>query len=314
MKSLLTFQDVSKNYSVVQALDEVSFTIDKGEIFGYIGPNGAGKTTTLKIIVGLIRDFTGQYTINNMKMPENIRELHKFVGYLPQNPAFQEWRTVSHALLTFARLSGLARDSAEQKVNEVLNLLGVEEYRKKKISELSGGTIQKIGLAQALIHNPELLVLDEPLSGLDPLSRKNVKAILKDLSSKGVTVIFSSHILSDVQDIADKIAIINFGNLKTVASLNELEEKFRSSGHINVRLDDSSFKKDMLKDLKYIKDINNSDESLINISLVPGTETSTAIHQIFEKLGDSGCKIMSITPAVPSLDDLYMKYVREDES
>ena len=154
-------------------------------LFRSIGPNGAGKTTTIKIIVGLLKDFSGDYHFKNIKMPKNITEVSQMLGYLPQGVAFHEWRTVDQALKTFGRLSGLEKEEIEQQINILLELLDLSNVRYKKISKLSGGMIQKVGLAQALLHNPKLLILDEPLSGLDPVGRFEVKSFIKKLSEKG---------------------------------------------------------------------------------------------------------------------------------
>lgn len=166
--------NVSKRYRQVVALDNVSLSIEPGEIFGYIGPNGAGKTTTIRILVGLITDFQGQVTIAGQSRAAIRGRLQKILGYLPQEVGFQEWRTVEHALTTFGLLSGLSDSQLQRRIAEVLDLLYLTPVRRKTIAHLSGGMVQKLGLAQALLHNPPLLVLDEPLAGLDPASRHHV--------------------------------------------------------------------------------------------------------------------------------------------
>jgi len=181
----VTFQDVTKNYNSFKALNNVSFSIKEGEIFGYIGPNGAGKTTSMKILVGLITNFKGEVAINGYRLPEKKTEIYKLLGYLPQSVAFQDWRTVNQALNTFGKLSGLENDKIEQRIPEILELIGLADVRYKKVSQLSGGMIQKVGLAQALLHEPKLLVLDEPLGGLDPLSRHQSRQYLYIRVQKG---------------------------------------------------------------------------------------------------------------------------------
>ncbi|MHA1356398.1 MAG: ABC transporter ATP-binding protein [Candidatus Heimdallarchaeota archaeon] len=167
LKSIIEFSNVYKSYKDVKALLGVSFSIKKGEIFGYIGPNGAGKTTTLKILVGLLTDFTGEVKVEK-ELLANHQNLGARIGYMPQEVGFQEWRTVNEALVTFGLLSGMDKTDIEKRIPEVLELLGLSESQKRKIKHLSGGMQQKLKLAQALLHNPSILVLDEPLSGLDP--------------------------------------------------------------------------------------------------------------------------------------------------
>jgi ABC-2 type transport system ATP-binding protein len=232
----VVIQNVTKNYNSFRALDNVSFAIKRGEIFGYIGPNGAGKTTTMKILIGLITDFQGEVLIDGYQMPKQKDEIHKLLGYLPQNVAFQEWRTVNHALKIFGKLSGLKDAEVEGRIPEILDLLSLSDVRHKKISQLSGGMTQKVGLAQALLHNPKLLVLDEPLGGLDPLSRHQFKEIVIELGKKGTTILFSSHILSDVQDIADRIGILSRGCLRQVGTLNELTSRLSPQKVVEVLL------------------------------------------------------------------------------
>ena len=219
-----------------RALDNVSFDIKEGEIFGYIGPNGAGKTTTMKILVGLISNFEGEVTIGGYRVPKQKGEIHKLLGYLPQNVAFQDWRTINQALKTFGKLSGLSDVEVETRIPQILDTIGLGDVRQKKISQLSGGMTQKVGLAQALLHDPKLLVLDEPLGGLDPLSRRQFKDIVLKLAQRGTTVLFSSHILSDVQDVADRIGILSRGKIKQIGSLNELKNRFTTKNVIEVLL------------------------------------------------------------------------------
>ena len=154
----IEFSNVSKSYKDVLALDDISFTIQKGEIFGYIGPNGAGKTTTIKIIVGLIRDFKGDVFVNRNNVISSKKNLHDMIGYHPQEAGFQEWRTVDHAFKTFGRLSGLKSEHLEDRIHEILDLVGLADFRYKKIVHLSGGMFQKLRLGQALLHEPEILI------------------------------------------------------------------------------------------------------------------------------------------------------------
>jgi ABC-2 type transport system ATP-binding protein len=185
----LSIFEVSKTYKETVALDKISFDVMVGEIFGYIGPNGAGKTTTIKILVGLIKDFQGAYKLKN----NSPHQLYKELGYLPQGVSFQEWRTVDNVLKILGKLSGLENSFLEQQIENILFLLDLNEVRYRKVSRLSGGMIQKLGLAQALLNNPKFLVLDEPLSGLDPTSRYEVKKAIKKLRDEGTTIFFSSH-------------------------------------------------------------------------------------------------------------------------
>jgi len=307
----VTFQNVTKSYGSFRALDNVSFEIKEGEVFGYIGPNGAGKTTTMKILVGLLTDFQGEVYINGYNASTQKDEIHKWLGYLPQSVAFQDWRTIDHALTTFGKLSGMSDEDIEHRIVELLDMLGLSDVRHKKISQLSGGMAQKVGLAQALLHNPKLLVLDEPLGGLDPYSRHQFKEIVLDLSRKGTTVFFSSHILSDVQDVADRIGILSHGKLRQVGTLNELKTLSAPKKTIEIMLAYTTDKWQKLEAVKGVRKVEQPSPGRILLDLREGVDTDQVINDTVKNVVDLGIQIRSINLLMPSLDEIYFKYVEE---
>ena len=308
---MVVLHKVSKRYKDILALDNVSFDISKGEVFGYIGPNGAGKTTTIKIMINLINKNSGNVYINDIPMPEGKNNIHKLIGYLPQDVGFQQWRTVDHALMTFGRLSGLDKNSASKRIDEVLKWMNLGHIRHKKIIKLSGGMIQKIGLAQALLHNPELLILDEPLAGLDPEGRFFVKDLIKKLSSNGTTVFFSSHILSDVKDLATKICILDWGHVVKIGSFNELRSEFTSENQLEVVLSKNSGKWNKINDISGVKKIieRNPNEFIINLDKT--IDNDEIIHKIINEFLRSNCHIRSVSILSPSLDEIYQYYLKK---
>lgn len=202
-----------------KAVEGVSFTVNRGESFGIIGANGAGKTTTIKMITGLIAPDRGEVTISN-KSPQE-REARKLVGYLPENPYFYEHLRVEELLVFYGKLFGLSRDTLNQRIPELVKLVGLENAAGKTLKKYSKGMRQRAGIAQALINDPEILILDEPQSGLDPLGRKDVRDLLLRLKEKGKTIVFSSHILHDIEEICDRVAVFSEGKIVGVRSLNE---------------------------------------------------------------------------------------------
>ncbi len=310
----VTFQGVTKNYNSFKALNNVSFSIKEGEIFGYIGPNGAGKTTSMKILVGLITNFKGEVAINGYRLPEKKTEIYKLLGYLPQSVAFQDWRTVNQALNTFGKLSGLENDKIEQRIPEILELIGLADVRYKKVSQLSGGMIQKVGLAQALLHEPKLLVLDEPLGGLDPLSRHQFKEIVLKLASKGATVLFSSHILSDVQDVADRIGIINRGEIKQVGTLNDLKAALSDKKTLQILMTYASNKWQQLNEVKNVIGIQQPSPGRILLDLKVGSDEDQVVNDVIQKIVELGIRVRGVTLLEPSLDEIYFNYVSEAEN
>ena len=312
-KACVVLREVTKDYNGFRALDRVSFEIKEGEIFGYIGPNGAGKTTTLKILVGLINDFRGEVQIGDYQLPKQKLEAHSLLGYLPQNVAFQEWRTVDHALNTFGKLSGLTETQVEERIPKILNLLGLADVRHKKISQLSGGMTQKVGLAQALLHDPKLLVLDEPLGGLDPLSRYQFKEIVLKLARGGTTILFSSHILSDVQDVANRIGILSRGKIKMVGSMNELKSQLYNQKIVEVLLSYVSDKWQMLGAVKNVGKVEQPSPGRVLIYLQAGADDDQVINDVVKKIVELGIRIRSISMLSPSLDEIYLNYVQKGE-
>ena len=300
---------ISKRFKNLLALNDVSFEVKEGEIFGYIGPNGAGKTTTIKIVVGLLSEFQGTLYIRGYPMPERRGEVHKMLGYLPQNVAFQEWRTVDHALRTFGKLSGLEKNEVEHRIEDVLDLVSLSDVRHKKIVELSGGMTQKVGLAQALLHNPKLLVLDEPLAGLDPASRYQIKRIIKELGKSGTTVFFSSHILSDVQDVATRIGILNRGRIMQIGTLDELKSHFPIKNDVEIVLSHDSGRWKELESLTGVTSLEQSAPNRLLVHLDSEADIDETIHNVIQGLINLDCRIRSAAPVSPSLDEVYLQYV-----
>jgi ABC-2 type transport system ATP-binding protein len=310
----VNFQNVTKTYGTFHALDNVSFDIKEGEIFGYIGPNGAGKTTTMKILVGLLTDFQGNVQIGACQIPKQKDEAHKLLGYLPQSVAFQEWRTVNHALKTFGKLSGLTDAEVEVLIPKILDTVALSDARHKKISQLSGGMTQKVGLAQALLHDPKLLVLDEPLGGLDPVSRHQFKEIVLELAKKGTTILFSSHILSDVQDVADRVGILSRGKIKQVGTLNELKAQLSPQKVIEVSLAYASDKWQQFRSIKNVKNVEQPSPGKILVSLEAGADPDEVINGLVQSVVKLGIRIRGIGLVSPSLDEIYFNYVQESDT
>jgi len=312
-EALVVLRGVSKDFGRFRALDNVSLAIKAGEVFGYIGPNGAGKTTTMKILIGLTTDFQGTVQIGGSRIPQQMGEAHKLLGYLPQNVAFQEWRTVDQALQTFGKLSGLTNSQIDRRVPNLLDLLSLSDVRHKKISQLSGGMAQKVGLAQALLHEPRLLVLDEPLSGLDPLSRHQLKEIVLVLAKNGTTILFSSHILSDVEDVADRIGILSRGRLLQVGTIDELKAKLSPQPAVEVLLSLPSDKWQQFGTVENVKGVEQVTPGRILVHLGENASADLVIDDLIQMIARSSIRVRGITLLSPSLDEIYFRYVQQGE-
>jgi len=305
----IEFKNVSKKYKDLLALNNVSFTIDKGEVFGYIGPNGAGKTTTIKILVGLITEFSGKAYIYGNDIQKDHKDLHKLIGYHPQEAGFQEWRTIDHAFKTFGRLSGLNSDYLENRTQEILKLIGLNDFRYKKIVHLSGGMVQKLRLGQALLHEPEILIMDEPLSGLDPQMRYQFKEIIKKLAKSGITILFSSHILSDVQDIAKTIGILNHGQIMKIGSPEELQTSFHIGNILEIVVEKNTPLCNNLEEISGVASIENFNNNRQLIHLNSDFNIDLIINNLLRKIVEQQCRIRSFKLLRPSLEEVYLKYV-----
>jgi len=307
---IVRFQNISKRYGQLLALNNVSFSIKKGEIFGYVGPNGAGKTTTIKIMVGLLRGSGGSLFINGYKMPEQKELAHRFIGYTPQQIGFHKWKNIKQMLTTFGILSGFDKNLIDSRIDELLTIFNLINFKNMKISKLSGGMIQKLGVIQALLHKPSLLILDEPLSGLDPESRFQTKKLLKELSENGTTIFFSSHILSDVQDLATKICILDWGRILKIGSLDELKNEFTQENQIEVNLSKRSEKFGEISKIDGILRIIEKSPEKIILNIEKAKNSDEIINNIITTLLENDCKIRSISPVSPSIDEIYQFYLR----
>ncbi|MBN1686382.1 MAG: ABC transporter ATP-binding protein [Spirochaetales bacterium] len=303
---MISFLHVSKRYGPIDALRGITFDVPPGEIYGYIGPNGAGKTTSLKILAGLITSFEGDVSIAGLSLKHSRMQAQALTGYVPQNAGFQEWRTVDHALNTFAKLSGVDAASREAKIEEVLHRFKLEEHRKRKIVHLSGGTIQKLRIAQALLHDPRVLILDEPLSGLDPASRFDVKKLLRELRDQGTTILLSSHILSDVEDVADRIGIIHNGELLKAGTIRDLRNEYRIGLVFEIETDSGEGTQRILKAMDGVERVHATGSDTVRVHLRTGVDLDAMSRQIQCALLEQQMTIRSFIHESPSLEEVYL--------
>ena len=220
VRSLTKIYPLPLRRGSVQAVRDLNLEIEPGQVYGLLGPNGSGKTTTLKIILGLVWPTSGQTRIFGRSSREVASRA--VVGFLPENPYFYKYLTADETLRFFGRLSGLHGSSLQRRIDELLDLVGLTTARKRRLATYSKGMLQRIGLAQALIHNPQLLVLDEPTAGVDPLGSREICNLILNLKSQGITVLLSSHLLAQAQEICDRVAILSEGILVREGRLEDL--------------------------------------------------------------------------------------------
>ena len=237
MSALLEIQALTKyfrshwTFRPLKAVEDVSLHVSPGQTFGFIGHNGAGKTTTIKSVVGLINVTRGTILFRGKRIGSNER---KFLGYLPEQPYFYDHLTVWETLDFFSSLHGIPSRERKQRIDTIIEMLGLGEKKKTSVRALSKGLQQRLGLAQAIINRPELLLLDEPFSGLDPLGRAEIRDLILRLRSEGTAVFLSSHILSDVEDICDTVGIMARGRLRSVFQLSDAPKLFGETFELSI--------------------------------------------------------------------------------
>ena len=274
-----------KKRARVEALKGISLTVGVGEVFGFLGPNGAGKSTTIKCLVGLIQPTSGYARIMGTSITKV--ESRRHVGYLPENPAFYDYLTALEYLEFVGKTFGMSAELLSARSEEVLHQLDLWEARKRAIRGYSKGMVQRLGIAQTLLHDPDLYILDEPMSGLDPIGRALVKDIILDLKRRGKSVFFSTHITSDVESVCDRVGIILNGELQSV----ELVETIMASGVLGYNL---TLRGDGGDSQRY----------------VPKEELSAAMREI----QSAGSEIRLIEPKRKSLEDFFLDIVRAKDS
>ena len=220
MSAIIHIDQLTVHYKDKAALNGLSLEVRKGEIFGFLGPNGAGKSTTIKVLLGLIPSYKGSVTLNGFP-PSDPRSRAK-VGFLPEEAVYYRYLSPVEILSFYGEIFGLPSKALKKKVEELLALVGLTDVKTKLLSTFSKGMAQKVSLAQALVNDPEILILDEPTSGLDPLARMELRHILVDLKSRGKTIFFSSHELSEVELVCDTVAIIRSGSILKKGALQEI--------------------------------------------------------------------------------------------
>ena len=227
-QTILRTERLSKTFEVgvrrkrVQAVKDLDLAVEEGEIFGFVGPNGAGKTTTIKMLMGLIFPTSGKAFIYDAPIPSV--EAKRRIGFLPENPSYYEFLTGREALRFFGQLSGVGPSVLSPRLEELLELVGISDAADRQIRKYSKGMQQRLGIAQALVGDPSFVVLDEPMSGLDPIGRKDVRDLILELRRRGKTVLFSTHILPDVEMICDRVGIIVKGRLSRLGRIDEFTD------------------------------------------------------------------------------------------
>ena len=297
---MITVKELTKRYGAHTAVDALSFTVDKGQIYGLLGPNGAGKTTTMKMVLGLLKADTGEIIVNGEKVVYGQTTTNRYIGYLPDVPEFYPFMTAAEYLHFCGEIIGMKRTENEERCKELLELVGLGN-KTHHIKGFSRGMKQRLGIAQALLNRPKLLICDEPTSALDPVGRKEILDILLAIREQ-TTVLFSTHILSDVERICTDVAFLNNGVVGVQGKLSDIKTRYRSE--------------------EYQLETGNDTDMLILQQTFPNMqqigrnqlvfcEGDYTVFDILRFIADKHIALLKLERAEPTLESLFMEVVEK---
>ncbi|MGD2033847.1 MAG: ATP-binding cassette domain-containing protein [Bacteroidales bacterium] len=297
--------NITKNFGLQKAVDDVSFQVRTGEIVGFLGPNGAGKTTTMRAIACFLEPNRGDIKVGDFSIYEHPEEIKKIIGYLPEsNPLYQDMPVIDY-LKFIAELHGIGKNNVRQRIYDMVNTCGLEGQKHKKIKELSKGYKQRVGLAQSLIHDPQVLILDEPTAGLDPNQIIEIRELIRQIGREK-TVILSSHILAEVEATCDRILIINKGKIVADGTSSDLRSKAQNKEILKVTIEEGD-RNDIYKSLQSINtvelvDVISQSGNSFEVHSNPGTSSRRAVFDLCVK---KGWFLSELTPTETKLEDVF---------
>lgn len=296
--STINVTQISKSFGPLKAVNDVSFEVEPGEIFGLLGPNGAGKTTSIRIILDIFKPDTGNVTVLGGNMTE---EKKNKIGYLPEERGLYQDIPLERCLVYLATLKGLNEIEAKHRVAEYLDRFDLTESRKKKVKELSKGMQQKAQLITTLIHKPEIIIIDEPFTALDPVNTQMVKDLLLEERNKGTSIVMCTHQMHQVEELADRIALINKGRTMLYGTLNSIRKQFASEAVI-VRSSE-----DLPADLPGITEIQKKNSHTL-LHLDKGTTAQDVLRELLNR----NVQVEQFEIAMPDLDEIFIQVVKSE--
>jgi ABC-2 type transport system ATP-binding protein len=304
----IEIQDLSKNYAVGfwkkqlrPALKSLSLAVESGETFGFLGPNGAGKTTTLKLLMGIIFPTSGSAKVLDKDCLDP--EVKRKIGFLPEQPYFYDYLSAPELLDYYAQLSGVLPAARKQRIGPLLERVGLGDVGKTQLRKFSKGMLQRVGIAQAIIHDPEVIFLDEPMSGLDPLGRHEVRELIQGLKDEGKTIFFSTHILSDAEALCDRVAVIHKGELRGVGVVNDLRSSVAEKTEV------------IWQGAQALAAVSSLvAESHVTGDTVRATVATQGLDTLLEGLRQQRARLVSVTPLQGTLEEYFLARTSEKEA
>lgn len=303
--------NLTKKYQSQRAVDNISFEVKTGEVLGFLGPNGAGKTTTMKIITGFMAPSDGDVKVNGISVLENPEKIKPLIGYLPEsNPLYQDMPVIEY-LQFIAQLQNVPKDKIQGRIAEMIKVCGLNVEKHKKIGELSKGYKQRVGLAQALIHNPEILILDEPTTGLDPNQIVEIRNLIREIGREK-TVILSTHILPEVEATCDRILIINDGKIVADGTSNSLRKQAQGQEILKVGILDADNKDKVIEAMQSLESVAMVDPIAEDnfTFMVNSKDSASSRKPIFEMCVKNNWVLSELTPIETKLEDIFRELTK----
>lgn len=300
---MLKISHLSKSFDSLKAVDDISLEIKKGEIFGFLGPNGAGKTTTISIIAGLLKPDSGKIFVDSLDLDTDLRKIKKIMGVVPQEMAFYEELTARENLLFWGRLHGMRKKTLEERIHDYLKLTGLLGRENEALKKYSGGMKRRINLIIGLIHQPKLLLLDEPTLGIDVQTKLNIYEIIKEASARGTTILYTTHNLQEAEELCHRIAIIDQGKILASGTLQEL---IRIVGEKDIVLISGNFSAEQGR--KIVSSSKQAEVfSLEDGKIILSLEASKKIPLLLEEFFKEGISIDDVSIKQPNLESVFLK-------
>ncbi|MCM3694321.1 ABC transporter ATP-binding protein [Neobacillus niacini] len=303
---MLNVQELGKSFGKFEAVKGVSFSVEKGESFSLLGPNGAGKSTTINMITGLYPPTSGSIQITGVDVIKNPKQAQKSIGVVPQEIALYETLSARENLKFWGRMYDLSGNALEKVVDEVLEIIGLTDRAKDKVSTFSGGMKRRVNIGAAILHKPEVLIMDEPTVGIDPQSRNHILETVKRLNNEGMTIIYTSHYMEEVEYLCERIGIIDHGELIACGTLRELRESIGDRSRIIISLDNEGSHhleiSSLLEGLAVEKDILIKDKLLT----VFHKEPQAILSELIQLVTKDGTKITSVEIVEPNLESVFL--------
>jgi ABC-2 type transport system ATP-binding protein len=304
--NMLTVRDLRKSFGDSEVVKGVSFTVEKGESYGLLGPNGAGKSTIINMITGLYPPTSGVIQIKGIDVIKNPKQAQKWIGVVPQEIALYETMSARENLKFWGRMYDLSGRALEKSVDEVLEIIGLTERAKDKVETFSGGMKRRVNIGAAILHRPELLIMDEPTVGIDPQSRNHILETVKRLNNQGMTIIYTSHYMEEVEYLCVRIGIIDHGQLIALGTLGELRETIGDHSRINLTINKQSVSNEHIIESLTKIFLENKVQIQDNQLTMLHKEPQLILSDLIQAVTKTGTKVTSVDIVEPNLESVFL--------